>query len=225
MVSALSFLYYFPDGRFIPSWTRFVHVLWVSWGVCWVLFPDSAFEMANPFRTSIPGFLALMLAWGVGLGVQAYRYVKVAGPVQRQQTKLVVTGAAIGIAGYLVFGIDRFVVPVLAEPAHANVVYDLIGVPIFLLISTVIPVAFAASILRYRLWDIDLVLNRALVYAILTTVLAGMYTTSITLSQRLFVALTGEKSDAAIVLTTSSSLRRRTSSSTAGTAGRLVLGS
>ena len=202
MVGALSFLYIFPDGRFIPRWTGFVHVLWVAWGVSWLAFPASQFNIANPFRTSLLPFALLILGWTGGIGVQAYRFLRASGPLQRQQTKLVVSAAAVGILGYLVFGFDRFALPLLAEPRHANVVYDLIGVPIFLLISTVIPVAFAASILRYRLWDIDLFFNRALVYGLLTAVLAGMYTASITLSQRVFVALTGERSDAAIVLTT-----------------------
>lgn len=60
----------------------------------------------------------------------------------------------------------------------------------------------AIAILRYRLYEIDLILNRTLVYGALTAVLAGVYTASITLSQRLFSALSGEKSDAAIVFTT-----------------------
>jgi hypothetical protein len=58
------------------------------------------------------------------------------------------------------------------------------------------------SILRYRLYDIDLIINRALVYGGLTAILAGLYTASIGLSQRVFIAVTGEQSDAAIVLTT-----------------------
>jgi hypothetical protein len=62
--------------------------------------------------------------------------------------------------------------------------------------------AIAIAILRYRLYEIDLIINRTLVYGALSAVLAGVYTASITLSQRLFMAMTGERSDAAIVLTT-----------------------
>jgi hypothetical protein len=64
------------------------------------------------------------------------------------------------------------------------------------------PLAIGISILRYHLWDVDLIINRTLVYVPLTAIIAGVYTASISLSQRLFVAITGEKSDAAIVLTT-----------------------
>ena len=62
--------------------------------------------------------------------------------------------------------------------------------------------AVAIAILRYRLYEIDIIINRTLVYGALSAVLAGVYTASITLSQRLFMAVTGERSDAAIVLTT-----------------------
>jgi hypothetical protein len=62
--------------------------------------------------------------------------------------------------------------------------------------------AVAIAILRYKLYEIDLIINRTLVYGGLSAILAGVYTASITLSQRLFMAITGERSDAAIVLTT-----------------------
>jgi hypothetical protein len=63
-------------------------------------------------------------------------------------------------------------------------------------------VAIAVAVLRYRLYEIDLIINRTLVYGALSAMLAGIYTASITLSQRIFTAVTGERSDAAIVLTT-----------------------
>jgi len=62
--------------------------------------------------------------------------------------------------------------------------------------------AIVIAILRYRLYEIDVIINRTLVYGALSAVLAGVYTASITLSQRVFIAVTGERSDAAIVLTT-----------------------
>jgi hypothetical protein len=58
------------------------------------------------------------------------------------------------------------------------------------------------AILRYRLWDIDLVINRTLVYVPLTAILAGLFAGGITLMQKVFVALTGQTSDIATALTT-----------------------
>lgn len=65
-----------------------------------------------------------------------------------------------------------------------------------------VPISLAIAVLRYRLYDIDVIINRALVYGGLTAILAGLYAASISLFQRLFTAVTGNKSDAAIVLTT-----------------------
>ncbi|HEX7434809.1 MAG TPA: hypothetical protein VF326_14255, partial [Anaerolineaceae bacterium] len=69
-------------------------------------------------------------------------------------------------------------------------------------VSIALPAAVGMAILRYRLWEIDILINRTLVYVPLTGILAGVYAASISLLQRGFVAVTGAKSDVAIVLTT-----------------------
>jgi hypothetical protein len=65
-----------------------------------------------------------------------------------------------------------------------------------------LPLAIGVAITRYRLYDIDLIINRALVYGSLTAILAGTFTAAVGLGQRLFVLSTGASSDAAIVLAT-----------------------
>ena len=72
----------------------------------------------------------------------------------------------------------------------------------FAWVMPVLPVAVGIAVLRYRLYDIDVLIGRALVYVPLTAILAGLYAASVALFQRLFTAITGETSDAAIVLTT-----------------------
>jgi hypothetical protein len=71
-----------------------------------------------------------------------------------------------------------------------------------LVVLACVPIAIGIAITRYHLYDIDRLINRALVYGSLTAILAGIFTAGIGLAQRLFVAITGESSDAAIVLTT-----------------------
>jgi hypothetical protein len=66
---------------------------------------------------------------------------------------------------------------------------------------TALPLAVGIAILRYRLYEIDVIINRTLVYGLLTAVLAGLYTGALALFQRLFVAITGQGSDLAIVMT------------------------
>src|SRR4051812_640369 len=66
---------------------------------------------------------------------------------------------------------------------------------------TAIPTTIGIAILRYRLYEIDIIINRTIVYVTLTAVLAGLYTAAVALFQRAIVATTGESSDVAIVLT------------------------
>src|SRR5205085_7545154 len=79
---------------------------------------------------------------------------------------------------------------------------DAIGDTTLVLAVASFPVATGIAILKYRLYDIDLLINRTLVYIPLTGILTGLYSASIALLQKLFVATSGEKSDAAIVITT-----------------------
>lgn len=65
-----------------------------------------------------------------------------------------------------------------------------------------LPLAIGVAILKYRLYDIDLLVNRTLVYLPLTGVLAGIFAATITISQKLFLAITGQTSEAATVVTT-----------------------
>jgi len=65
-----------------------------------------------------------------------------------------------------------------------------------------VPTAIGFAVLKYRLYDIEIIINRALVYGPLTATLVGLYFGSIVLLQRVFVVLTGEQSTLAIVAST-----------------------
>ena len=65
-----------------------------------------------------------------------------------------------------------------------------------------VPAAIGMAVLRYRLYDIDVLINRTLVWVSLTALLGGLYAASVALLQKIFVNLTGDRSDAAIIITT-----------------------
>ncbi len=88
------------------------------------------------------------------------------------------------------------------DGTDATLLYNLSTLTSVYLAILVTPLTMGISMLRYRLWDIDTLILRTLVYVPLTAVLAGVYSASITLFQKAFITFTGDKSDAAIVITT-----------------------
>lgn len=186
------FFFLFPDGRFVPRWMRWlVPFLLIRNGIN-VFLPDS--ELGSGVGGTVLFFIELALV----LYSQIYRYLRVSGPVQRQQTKWVVYGLTIWVIG--LFGVTLFFnfVSQTGPSVIASLVVATLGFVMFM----AIPVSLLIAILRYRLYDIEILINRTLVYVPLTAILAGMFSASITLSQKLFIAVTGEKSDTATVLTT-----------------------
>lgn len=160
----LVFFYVFPDGRFIPGWTR--------WLVPLIL--------AGPVLQAVPGkvlpspllFVWFALALGGPVAAQIYRYRRVSSPSQRQQTKWVVAGLSAAIAGFL--GVI-FVPLVVRSSAHFPAVSNMLGIIATYWFMLLIPGSIAVAILRYRLWDIDIILNRTLVYLTLSASVIGLY--------------------------------------------------
>jgi hypothetical protein len=128
---------------------------------------------------------------------QIYRYARVSGPVQRQQTKWVVFGLA---ATSLVI-LSRYV-PLLIFPSlsTSSSFYFLISTYVYPVGLLLIPLALGIAILRYRLWDIDILINRTLVYGTLTGLLALLYVGLVITLQALFKGATGQVGASPVVI-------------------------
>ena len=165
------FFYLFPDGRFVPRWTRWLLVgAIVYWGVNG-FFPSSPF---NPFVrfnilniATFIGFVCSMLA------AQIYRYRRVSTPLQRQQTKWVVFGTSIAVGGFLILQIlfAYVYVPRFSE----SPLPDLVVLTSVVLLMLLVPLSMGFAVLRSRLWDIDIIINRTLVYGALTWCVIALY--------------------------------------------------
>jgi hypothetical protein len=194
----------FPDGRFVPRWTAALLAIWVGYTLLWLAKPDLAPAMAytdirqpSKLSSAIPLFLMLVCA----LAAQAYRYRFVSTLVQRQQTKWVVLGLmGIGALTAVLALILRFAEP-MQTSSTAFAVYVLIAIPITLLTFLLFPVTVILAVLRYRLWDIDVIIRKTLVYSVLTALLALIYFGGVVLVQQLTRSLTAS-SDLAIVVST-----------------------
>ena len=167
--SMLPFLYLFPDGRFVPRWTRWLALFVVTMQIL-EFFPDSFLNTEN-WPSPLYGALALGL-WSTALFAQIYRYRKVSTPSQRQQTKWLVFGFA--VAFFINMG---FVLLGLAFPAlvRSGAPYEVLATTLAALSWLLLPLSIGVAVLRYRLWDVDLVINRTLVYAALTACIVGIY--------------------------------------------------
>ena len=165
------FLYVFPDGRFVPHWTRYAIA-----ALAFALLLDASLlgdSLAHP--TSLLYAIAFLSSLLVAAVAQVYRYLRVSGPLARQQTKWVVAGVLGAVLGQIVFGPLSVYLPSFVPPGLRATPYDPFSVTSVSITYSLIPITVGVAILRYRLWDIDLILNRALVYGSLTGIVAGLY--------------------------------------------------
>ena len=192
------FLLTFPDGRFVPRWTPALAIVFLLFQIPDDLFPG--------LYTSGPGFLdtaQLLVFFGTVstmLGLQVYRYRYVSGPDQRRQTRWVVFGTTLALATLiLIFGSIFLLVP--GDPEDSPLLLLVVGslIPFLMLL---IPLSVSVAIFRSGLFDIDLVINRALVYVTLTASLALVYLGAVAGLQRLLSPLVGESNQLVIVIST-----------------------
>jgi hypothetical protein len=193
--SIILLFYGFPDGRLVPRWS-----LWLA--APWVLSQGAAYFFPDTFVS--PRHWPLLLQWlfyvsvvGPAIGAQIYRYRRVSGPLQRQQTKVVVFGMTVAVGGYLGLA-SLSLVPFLGNSMLAGMIINTATYAVMLLF----PLSLGVAILRYRLWDVDLLINKVLVYGVLTATLGVLYIGSVVGLIGLLRGLTGESSTVAIAVAT-----------------------
>jgi hypothetical protein len=189
----------FPNGRFVPhwSWNYVLAVLVYAFG--YFIFPG--------FRTGYLSnqllvILSDLLLFGFGVGLQVYRYLRFSNPIERQQTKWVVYGIGIGFLGLYSYQAANYFFPFLSGYTPGNLPVKLALRFFFTLSMVVAPVTLALSIFRYRLFDIDLIIRRTLLYSSLTATLAAVYFGSILLLEVVWEGASPERSSIAIIAST-----------------------
>ena len=199
--SLIIFFFLFPNGRFVPHWTRWVASGFAAVFVLAGFFPRSSFSF--PKWLSLLFVLLPLVVLGSLVFAQVYRYRHVSSPVERQQTKWIVFGMAIALLGFLLLGYLLPAFLTLFIPLRSlGLLPSIILVTSIYLVLLLIPLSIAIAILRYRLWDIDIIINRTLVYGTLTGILALVYVGSIIALQALLRGLFNQTSDVAIVVST-----------------------
>jgi hypothetical protein len=183
MVSALGFLFafLFPDGRLRPRWLAIIPILYGVW--------QFAFSSNTPALDNISGLMFSAFA-GVFVMVLVYRYRRWYTPLRRQQAKWVIVGAAVAILGnnlidvllWQVFPTDNTLIQAQRE---------LVQTTLTPLLDLLIPITLAFAALRYRLYEIDLVINRGLVYGGVTALLGLLFGLIFWVAQTALTAILG----------------------------------
>ncbi len=168
LVMAYTTLYLFPSGRFEQRQT--VYLLAVT--LAYELTRGLAINLPQLGISSGAMLFGTVLLCGVGLTMQVRRYRSLS-PAERQQVKWVIFAFTLLSAGLLLSGVQKAVVPSLEGMPY--VIASLLLVVIQHALYLGLPLAFVFSMLRYRLWDADLAINKTMVYVSAGVVLIVLF--------------------------------------------------
>jgi protein kinase-like protein len=175
----------FPNGKLAPRW---------SWVLIFFILPgtyfSSLFDLGilsyttpYPKTTLLVNLLAALGALGI-LGIIVFRYRRVFSPVERQQSKWGIYPLLVGFTPSVILGLFSTYYWNAYQPVQALMVsfvsYAINTVMVGMLVSGIL-----FSIFKYRLWDIDFIINRSLVYGTLTILLALVFGGSLFLVSRI----------------------------------------
>ena len=153
----------------------------------------SLYNTAQPWQYLIARDVSYRLAGMGGLAFLAtmlYRAFRGSEATVRRQARIVLLGSSIAFLPIIVW----IMTPLAGIRLHFEPSLYMPWLVIF-------PFSVAIAIFRYRLLEMDSIVNRTILWGLLTAILAGVVSVSIGILQRLFQAFTGEKSDVAVVLT------------------------
>ena len=197
----------FPTGR-LPGrgwrWLAWLTVAFIVAGVISSAFSFGANSGLGPVQNPL-GKEGFSRFYDAVLFVSSLLYVAVAyslfvrlrrvGGVERQQIKWFAYAAVATISGTTI----AYSIP---DTIDTPLWFEWVGYALVIVTTPAIPVSIGIAILRYRLYEIDRIINRTLVYGSLTVTLVALYFGGIVVLQRIFVLLTGQQSTLAVVAST-----------------------
>jgi hypothetical protein len=178
----------------VPTQILWIFVLMMApFGLLFLAYAiSSSIPALSSIAMRLEGYLSLVenlifLLFIFVCGAQLYRYLRVSSPLEKAQTR------------WFVFGLVLTFVPALL---FENVLGWRVPAEVGNITFTALSIGIGISILRYRLWDIDVIIRKTLLYGALTALLAIIFFSSVTLLQSLFSAISNQQSPISIVLST-----------------------
>jgi tRNA A-37 threonylcarbamoyl transferase component Bud32 len=205
LVCQVLFCYTIPDGKFPQRWMRYAAGFLFAWlmvSVFWKAFPLNLYNWeGNGFTIYLLVELAALLS---GIYALIYRYTHSDNPIKREQLKWVVFSIAVAVA--VGVGCNLFLVffERINTSAQMMLIINMTTQTISVLAQLSVPVALVFSILRYRLYDIEIIINRSLIFGSLTGFLAVVFAGVLFGLQTLFETITGSNHPPTIAIVAAS---------------------
>jgi signal transduction histidine kinase len=163
----------FPTGHFVPRWTRWVSVLslvWIGVGFQLISHPPTAFDL-----WSLTSVLVSVLTWCLAAFYGLiYRYRYVSDWVEREQTKWVVFGLTAWFTCIAITLVPYLITQAMPRDAPQPMWALILG-PTWWFSLNLLPLSLTIAVMRYRLFDINILINRAMVYGALTFSTMAIY--------------------------------------------------
>jgi tRNA A-37 threonylcarbamoyl transferase component Bud32 len=184
----LKFTSVFPNGKYVPSWGWVVVYVGLGWELFRRVFVPPI-TSANGFRIDV--LLIIFAIIGLSLLTQVYRFRYVSTPAQRQQTKWVILGGALSLVGITISTSLYFIV----LPSNDSLAFNLALRGLYYLALICLPFGLAFSVLRYRIWEADLAINRSVVYGLMSVLLILIFVATFFIIQQVVLRALGQQMD------------------------------
>ncbi|MEZ4592995.1 MAG: hypothetical protein R3D55_17900 [Chloroflexota bacterium] len=193
-----SFLYLIPNGRFSPRWAYIPLICTLL-----LLIPSQLMEIGFNVPTWInalanPALVGLVV---LGIGLQIYRYAKEANSVEQQQTKWVIFGVVV-LASTILIWVPVYGGVLDIPGGEPRLLANVATWTLIYLGHYFLPIAITIAILRYKLWGIDVIIRRTLLYLLLSGSLVLVYFGMVILLQGAFRTVSEQQSPFVIVIST-----------------------
>jgi hypothetical protein len=203
LINSLSFIgttlitiwFFFPNGKLYHRLVWGIIGFWILRNMGLWFFPETLLAADNwPVWLNLGINYCFALTF-VAVSVSRYRRSDI---VQRQQIKWVVVAMSVFIVMYIL----QEVVFLRLEQGREVIIANFTITSLYYLASGVLASSIVVAILRYRLFDIDIIIRRTVQYGVVSALLAAIYFGTITLIQGGITAVTSTQSPFAIVLST-----------------------
>lgn len=177
-IGVVMFTFLFPDGRFVPRWGRWITGLWIGVRFGAVFLPETPASVYTwPYSF---GLILVTTIEIFAIGAFVWRFRFHATTVQRQQIKWITAGGLLLALNYFFDYSVWEIYPALTgewliATRQQGVAWELVQDTLWYFSQTVFAVCVGLAVFRHRLWDIDPILSRTLVYGTLSGLIIVLY--------------------------------------------------